>query len=238
MQRYEWSDALVDAQTQGRIGNGALLAAMKLARAMNWKPANGRPVGLYWKNDDAFRHVGLSRATYYRYQPSLIETGFIKVVNGNIIPTMPESQIETLESQSETTESQSETAKSQVEHTLTVDTLSDDTCSEDTCSEEAASPPKNVKASLSEGATLPNMEGEARQPEDFRESQSETLDEVFASTWRMMDDHIRQYFEKSGATQEQLKTAVVAYGSIHSAHGWVDKAEKALSKAGVEVETW
>lgn len=148
--RYEWSDALVEAQTMGFIGNGALLTAMKLAHAITWEPKDGRPSGLYWKNELAAATVGVSRATLYRQLPELKEAGFLKEVNGNLIATLPESQnetrkvfegraeiirkshLETPESQSETSKSQSETQKSQSDNPYTVDTYPVDVSTVDT----------------------------------------------------------------------------------------------------------
>lgn len=150
MKRYEWEDALVDAQTTGLIPNGALLLALKLARAINWCPKDKRPAGLYWKNEDALKAVGASRATYFNHRESLVETGFIKYEKGNLLPCMPdESLVETRKSLVKTTESLVETEKSLVDNPLSVDTLSVDELSEETLSEEGP-----VSASAS--PTLPN----------------------------------------------------------------------------------
>ena len=150
VQRYEWEDALVDAQTTGLIPNGALLLALKLARAINWCPKDKRPAGLYWKNEDALESVGASRATYFKHRQSLVETGFFRQENGNLLPTMPdESLVETRKSLVKTTESLVETEKSLVDNPLSVDTFSEDELSEETLSEEGP-----VSASAS--PTLPN----------------------------------------------------------------------------------
>ena len=163
VQRYEWLDALVDAQTAGVIGNGALLFASKIAKAINWKPRAGKPAGLYWKNTDAFKAVGTSRATYFRVKQSLFETGFLTEEKGNLIPQVPDasmiealaafqqSQVETNESHIETTESQVETGKSQGDTPFSVDTYTEDTYSEDVVSEEepAAEPQASFSKILS-----------------------------------------------------------------------------------------
>lgn len=132
MNRYDWEDALIDAQTAGLIPDGALLVALKLARAINWNPKDKRPAGLYWKNQDAFDHVGVSRATFYRHQKSLLETGFLTTKGRNLLPAIPEkSQIETEESQVETVESHIETPESQLDNPFSEDTFSEEVCSEE-----------------------------------------------------------------------------------------------------------
>lgn len=132
MNRYDWEDALIDAQTAGQIPNGALLVALKLARAINWSPKDKRPAGLYWKNEDALKSVGAGRATYFTHRQSLVETGFIRFENGNLLPTIPEkSLVETKESPVETTESLVETEKSLGDNPFSEDTFSEDVCSEE-----------------------------------------------------------------------------------------------------------
>lgn len=134
VKRYEWEDALVLAQREGHISNGALLVAIKLARAINWEPKDGRKPGLYWKNDEALANVGAARASYFRHKQSLVETGFFKEEAGNLIPSLPESLGETTqqslgetkESLPETTESLGETEKSLGDNPFTVDILSED----------------------------------------------------------------------------------------------------------------
>jgi len=102
LQRYEWEDLLIEAQDAGVLTNGALLLALKLSKAINWVPKKDKPAGLYWKNQDALDEVGASRAAFYDYKESLVETGFWTVVNGNILPTMPgESLVETIRSNRE-----------------------------------------------------------------------------------------------------------------------------------------
>lgn len=152
MKRYEWEDALIDAQSSGEISNGDLLVALKLAKAINWNPSAGRKPGLYWKNEDALEAVGCSRATFYRNRKSLVETGFLVMYGGNILPAIPQesqdetfqevskSQDETAKSQVETRKSQNETQKSQVEHPFTVDILPVDVLSEDSLSEDESVP--------------------------------------------------------------------------------------------------
>lgn len=170
IKRHDWEDALVQAQVDGLIKDGALLLALKLAKAINWNPKNGRPAGLYWKNEDAFEAVGIARATYFRHRQSLFETGCFKDEGGNLIPCLPaesqietntkstesvESQIETTESQIETTQSQIETGKSQIDNPLSVDTLSEDVLDVDEWNETAASAPV-VPLSESKEAASPN----------------------------------------------------------------------------------
>lgn len=137
MNRYEWEDALVDAQTTGVIPNGALLLALKLARAINWSPKDKRPAGLYWKNEDAVESVGASRATYFRYRKTLVQTGFLTQARGNLLPTLPEkSLVETTESLPETEKSLVETEQSLGDTPLSEDTFSVDELSEETLNEE------------------------------------------------------------------------------------------------------
>jgi len=142
MNRYEWEDALVDAQAAGVIPNGALLLGIKLARAINWSPKNGRPSGLYWKNEEALKAVGASRANYFKHRQSLLETGFFVQENGNLLPQMPkESLLETNESPVETTESPLETEKSLLDNPLSEDTLSEDVLSEEVSTETVPTGP-------------------------------------------------------------------------------------------------
>ena len=90
IKRYEWEDALIDAQVQGIITNGALMVATKLSKAITWNPGNGKPSGLYWKNETALKAVGCGRATYFNHRPALFEAGFFIEVGGNLIPQIPE----------------------------------------------------------------------------------------------------------------------------------------------------
>jgi hypothetical protein len=145
LQRYEWEDSLIEAQKDGIISNGALMAAVKLARAINWNPTRAERTepGLYWKNDDAFEAVGLGRSTFYRHRSELFDTGFFDTVRGNLVPRLGQSTLRTAESTVETNESQEETAQSQggqpfSEDTFTVNTWSEDAISED--DEASASP--------------------------------------------------------------------------------------------------
>ena len=138
VQRYQWEDALIDAEVEGRISQGALLLGLRLAKAILWEPNDKRPSGLYWKNETAAKAVGTSRATFHRYKQSLVETGFFKMVNGNLIATIPQSQVEPVLSQVETILSQVETEKSQVEHPYTEDIYTDDVFNEDKDTEAVA----------------------------------------------------------------------------------------------------
>lgn len=95
IQRYAWSDAIVEAQAMGVIGNGEFTTAMKLAHAIYWEPSDGRPSGLYWSNELAAQTVGLGLATFYRRIKSLKQAGFFEEVKGNLIPCIPDSQSET-----------------------------------------------------------------------------------------------------------------------------------------------
>lgn len=138
VKRYEWEDALVDAQRDGHINNGALLLCLKLSKAITWEPKDKKPSGLYWKNEDALKDVGAGRATYFRYRESLIETGFLLEEGGNLIPVIPEqshletvldkeeSHLETNQSQVETNKSQSETQESLGDNPYSVDTYTVD----------------------------------------------------------------------------------------------------------------
>lgn len=143
VKRYEWLDALVDAQKAGLISNGALLLCTKLSKAIQWSPKDGRPAGLYWKNATALKEVGASRATYFKYRQSLFETGFLTEIGGNLIPLVPEvslvetvedeevSLVETEQSLVKTEESLVETQESLGDNPYSVDILPVDVLSED-----------------------------------------------------------------------------------------------------------
>lgn len=136
VQRYTWSDAVVDAQAAGLISNGALMVCLKLARAINWVPADGKPSGLYWKNEDAFKSVGISRTSYYDHRAELFEKGFFKMEKGNLIPVVPDlSALGTDESVVRITESAVRTDESAVRNPYSEDTYSEDVLSEDSLSE-------------------------------------------------------------------------------------------------------
>lgn len=142
MKRYEWEDALIEAQARGEVSNGDLMVAIKLAKAINWNPSGGRKPGLYWKNEEALRAVGCGRATYFKHRKSLVETGFFAQEGGNLIPTMPkvssrdsqESTDETGKSTVETNQSLVETPKSLGDNPFTVDSFTVEVFSEDTLS--------------------------------------------------------------------------------------------------------
>lgn len=151
MKRYEWEDALIQAQVDGLIPNGALLLALKLSKAINWAPRRGRKAGLYWANNEALEAVGAGRSTYFKHKDVLFEQGFFTMERQNLIPTLPdqstvetekstpwteESTVETNESTPWTDQSTVWTEESTGEHPFTVDTFSEDTLSEDVCSEE------------------------------------------------------------------------------------------------------
>ena len=146
VQRYTWEDSLIEAQKHGRISNGALLLALKLARAINWEPKGNRGSGLYWKNEDALRDVGASRATYFRNRGSLFDQGFFIEVNGNLIPRVPESLCET-------NESLCETEKSLCDNPYTVDTYTVDTYTEDN-TETVAGAPATILNSVRDSDSL------------------------------------------------------------------------------------
>jgi hypothetical protein len=153
VKRYEWEDALVDAQAAGHISNGALMLCLKLARAINWSPKDKRPAGLYWKNTEALKQVGSSRAQYFKHRSVLFELGFFTEDNGNLLPQVPDlslletkespletendeevSLLETEQSPVETKESPLETQESPVDNPLSVDIFSEDVLSVDTSS--------------------------------------------------------------------------------------------------------
>lgn len=161
VERYSWEDALIEAQARGLIKNGALLLALKLAKAINWKPKGGKPSGLYWKNAEALRDVGASRSTYFEHRKSLVETGFLTEIGGNLIPMVPdlslvetvqegiESLPETSESVLETEQSVVETPESVVETPYSEDIYSEDSLSEDD-SKDVAVPVGTAHAFLSQ----------------------------------------------------------------------------------------
>lgn len=138
IERYTWEDAVIDthADYPELFPNGAVMLCLKLARAINWVPGGqraGKPSGLYWKNEDALKAVGVSRATYFRYRTLLFDLGFFTEERGNLIPQVPtQSHIETVlnaaQSHVETIESQVETVQSHIE---TDESLGDNPYSED-----------------------------------------------------------------------------------------------------------
>jgi hypothetical protein len=131
IKRYEWEDSLIEAHRVGLIENGALLVALKLAKAIHWAPV-GKPSGLYWANTQALEAVGAGRSTFYRHRSDLFKAGFFKEEKGNLIPLIPDlSSIETATSQAETDESPVETAESPGGKTYSEDTYTDKEYSED-----------------------------------------------------------------------------------------------------------
>lgn len=153
VKRYDWEDALIEAESLGHLEAGAVNMCLRLAKAINWDSKGrhaGKPSGLYWKNEDALTSVGSSRATYFRYRRQLFEIGFFKEEAGNLIPQVPElsqietvvnneeSHIETGQSQVETTLSHIETPQSQVDTPYSEDTYTEDVLSEDSYSKETA----------------------------------------------------------------------------------------------------
>lgn len=181
LNRYEWEDALIGASEAGVLKDGALLVALKLAKVIHWNPKDGRPSGLYWKNMDAFEAVGIARATFFRHRESLFETGFLSMTNGNLIPSLPKSQIETveqsqnetLESQVETNQSQVETTESQVDNPYTVDTYTEDSFSEDTYTLNAAAVAAEEEIVDRELRTLEDDSSSSVSSSIFRPSRSE-----------------------------------------------------------------
>jgi hypothetical protein len=110
---------------------------MKLAKAINWTKKE-----LRWSDAEAWSATGSSKAAFYRGMPQLVEAGFFKRVNGNLVPTIPESHFETPEqshfetetkdeSQNETKKSHFETPESHFDDTYSEDSLSVDSYSEE-----------------------------------------------------------------------------------------------------------
>jgi hypothetical protein len=140
VQRYTWEDSMIEAQRDGMLSNGALLTALKLARAINWTPTEAwRPgAGLYWANDAAFAFVGLGRSTYYRHATELRDAGFLEHVGNNLHPCLPTSTSETQAAQDATDESEVETQESKIESPFSEELFSDDSYSDDLLSEPPA----------------------------------------------------------------------------------------------------
>ena len=167
VQRYTWEDALIDAQASKVISNGALLVALKLSKAINWNPTKRQQPGLYWKNEDALKAVGSSRASYFKHRQSLFETGFFTEVNGNLIPTLPQSLVETTQSSVETSQSLVETEKSLGDNPFSEDILSEDICSEDNEVETEFSLRSNAKAKESKAEAFTDFYNESPASSDF-----------------------------------------------------------------------
>lgn len=198
VQRYTWEDAIIEAETLKILPAGAVNTGLRLARNINWSPSDGRPSGLYWKNELAGKVAGVSRASIFRNIKPLKEAGYMIVVNGNLLPVIPESHVETRiafderteelkkshsetkKSQVDTTESQVETGKSQVDNPYSEDTYTEDVLSEDSSSEVAPAPSlcvnDNDSSSLYEYDD--DIEWDTVQTEEVPQSQLETsLDE-------------------------------------------------------------
>lgn len=207
VQRYTWCDALIEAsadngKTYG-IKTGVADMGLRLARVINWEPNDGRPSGLYWDNETAAEVVGVSRANFYRHLKVLKAEGFFVLEKGNLLPVIPESQIETREvydarveaiktanelkkSQTETSKSQNDTEKSQVEtpkshfdNPYSEDTYTEDSLSEDSSSEVAPAPSlcdnDTYSSSLYEDDF--EIEWDTVQTEEVPKSQNETFEE-------------------------------------------------------------
>ena len=191
MQRYEWEDSLIQAQADGLINDTALLVALKLSKAINWAPKKRAVPGLYWANEDAAQAVGIKRASLYRGLKTLKEQGFFELVNGNLVPTLPKSQIETPKSQIDTSKSQIETAESQIDNPFTVDIFTDDSFTVDlTSCSVSADAPTAQQTLTKEGEDMePSSDSKTNAPRfldsktnaaasdskgEFRQSQSET----------------------------------------------------------------
>lgn len=93
IKRYTWEDSLIQAAADGEITARAAFAALRLAKAINWKPVEprrkGRP-GLYWKNETACEDVGLARSTFYRANKELKEAGYLELIGGNLLVRFPD----------------------------------------------------------------------------------------------------------------------------------------------------
>ena len=198
MKRFTWEDALIDAQAAGEIGNGALLVALKLSKAINWSPKKHKQPGLYWKNDDALKSVGCGRSTYFKYRAELFEAGFFMEVKGNLIPRLPEqstveteqSTVWTEESTVETTESTLETEESIGEHPFSVDTFSEDVCSVDDVVTDSADAPSVDTNDKDDGLPLSNEETDSPlSPQDGEPGLSESVEGSAESTpWTVEED--------------------------------------------------
>lgn len=99
MQRYQWEDALIKAESAGTINSTAVNVALRLSSAINWAPKTKKPAGLYLANEEAAAAVNVSRASLYRALKVLKAAGFLVESKGNLLPVLPESQIETSKSQ-------------------------------------------------------------------------------------------------------------------------------------------
>lgn len=190
VQRYTWEDAVIEAESLGLLPAGAVNLCLRLARAINWVPADGRPSGLYWKNETALKSVNSSKATYHRYRQQLFDAGFFVEVKGNLLPQIPElSQIETVESQIETTESQLDSP------------YSEDTYSEDLLSE-----------TIREGLTMKHFEEQVGTPlivetTDFSNSVGKTPQSQIET--RLTRAELAERVELERLQRRQRKTPVL-----------------------------
>ncbi len=192
MQRYTWEDALIEALAVGLLTKRAAFTGLQLSRVINWTYKSGP--ALRWDNDSAFESTGISRATGYRAIENLKTAGYLKSVQGNLTPALPESQSETHEawltlnhgtteshsetvedapkSQSETAKSQSETAKSQSETHNSDDLYSDNLYSEDSGADAPVDDDQENEDGVTTSRTAAKPQDDS---DDFLESTVETV---------------------------------------------------------------
>lgn len=155
VQRYEWEDRLIEAESLGLLSAGAVNMSLRLASAITWEPKGNKPSGLYWKNESALEKVNSSRATYFRHRKALFELGFFIEERGNLIPQLPElSHVETEESQVETELSQVETDESQVDTPYTVNTYTVNSSTDNTYNDKDASANATASTATADAASV------------------------------------------------------------------------------------
>lgn len=232
IERYVWEDALIQAQKEGRICNGALLLALKLASAITWRPKKGREPGLYWKNQDALEAVGAGRSTYFKHRGELFDAGFFKVVKQNLIPVLPESTVETNptltestvetvttpeKSTVETPESTPWTPESTGDNPYSVDTYTVDTYSEGTAS---ATAPAAGTEELREGPASPkDSVQESDSSKGSVEGSPQSTVETFSTLTLLDEGQTLRHCDSLGVEAVYNEDGNMNYGKTAERHG-------------------
>ena len=93
LQRYTFEDALIrwGAEENTKKAYFAVGVALRICSQLNWS----RGGVLRYKTLDACKNAGVSRSSYYRSMPYLVEEGFFILIKGNYHANIPVSHQET-----------------------------------------------------------------------------------------------------------------------------------------------
>ena len=93
LQRYTFEDALIrwGAEQNTKKSYFAVGVALRLCSQLNWS----RGGVLRYKTLDACKNAGISRSSYYRTMPYLVEEGWFILIKGNYHANIPVSHQET-----------------------------------------------------------------------------------------------------------------------------------------------